>query len=125
MTFPLNCFVIGGKPTQIFTVNISDDTQNIIFLKKLIKEEKARGSLKDVDSSDLELWKVDFSFQDLVERLPNFVPDGQPLHPFEKLQMFKNGPENHIRVIVKAPVSQEAQGGLLVNCVSSGLMSLM
>ena len=118
--FPLICLILGDKPTEAFIVNVSDD-QSIMALKELIKKA-IHPRLNHVVVSSLKLWKVDLSSEDPVE---NFVPDGQPLHPFEKLQMFKNGPENHIRVIVKAPASQEARGGLLVNCVSSGLMSLM
>ena len=100
MTFPINCLILGDEPGRTFTVNISDDNQNIISLRKLIKKEIDPG-LNHVPVSDLELWEVDFCLQD--QRLANFVPDGQPLLPFQTLHMFKDGPNDHIRVIVKVP----------------------
>lgn len=57
MSLSLNCFVLGDDPDQMFTVEIAK-TKSISFLKDLIEEKKA-SQLKDVDASDLNLWKVD------------------------------------------------------------------
>ena len=81
----------------MFPVEISDDNKDISDLKKLIKSE-IDFPLK---ASDLDLWDADFSFED--ERLANFVPHGQPLYPHRTLQMFKDGPKDHIHVIVEVP----------------------
>jgi hypothetical protein len=57
MSLSLNCFVLGDDPDRMFTVEIAK-TKNVSILKDLIKEKKA-SQLKDVDASDLNLWKVD------------------------------------------------------------------
>ena len=101
MTFPVNCLILGDKLFQTFTVDISDDNQNIAILKKLIKEEKST-RLKDVDASDLNLWQVDFSIED-HELEQCVLSHGPPLHPLRKLQIFKNEPDNQVHVIVEVP----------------------
>jgi len=121
MTFSVNCLILGDNPDRTLTVNISDDNENIYFLKELLKEKMAP-RLNHVDASDLDLWKVDFSFEDHdLERLANFVPDGRPLYPIKKLQMFKDGPEKHIHVIVKVPGWPEL---LSLNCFILGHKSI-
>ena len=56
----LNCFVLGDKPEQMFTVKIPK-TDNVSTLKKLIKEEKAR-HFNHVDADSLVLWKSSIPF---------------------------------------------------------------
>jgi hypothetical protein len=53
----LNCWVLGDDSSRVFPVKIAT-TESVGTLKKLIKEEKERGFLRDVDASDLGLWKV-------------------------------------------------------------------
>jgi hypothetical protein len=60
--FLLNCFVLGDKENNVFTVKVPK-TDNVSILKKLIKEEKAH-RLCHVDASDLELWEVSFPIDD-------------------------------------------------------------
>jgi hypothetical protein len=52
----VNCLSFKDKPTKAFTVKVSK-TDNISFLKELIKAKKAR-HLAHLDASDLILYKV-------------------------------------------------------------------
>jgi len=52
----LNCFVLGGREDEVFTVEI-EKSKNLSILKDLIKEKMAH-DLNDVDASDLELLNV-------------------------------------------------------------------
>jgi hypothetical protein len=63
----LNCFVLGGRGDQVFTVKIPRN-DNVSILKDLIKEKKAH-DLDHVDASNLELWKVSLPVDTLTQEL--------------------------------------------------------
>jgi hypothetical protein len=69
----------------------------------MIKEKDFQ--LKDVDASDVDLWKVDFSPDNLEAGLVNSKPDSHPkLLSVKRLSMFKDGIVNdHLHVIAKVP----------------------
>jgi hypothetical protein len=99
----LNCFVLGDDPDRMFTVEIAK-TKNVSILKDLIKVKKAP-HLDRVAASDLDLWKVDFSPDNLEAELANFKPDSHPkLSSVQRLSMLKDGiVDDHLHVIAKVP----------------------
>jgi hypothetical protein len=103
MSLSLNCYVLGDHPDRIFTVKVPT-TDNVSILKSLIKKGKA-SPLKDIDVSDLDIWKVDLNLDNFEEELENLKPDPHLiLRPQKTLSMFKDGiVDNHLHVIVKAP----------------------
>ena len=96
----LNCFVFGDEPDRVFTVRINKN-KNVRILKDLIMEEKA-SHLNHVDASDLVLWKVDLSIDDLKAGLADFELDPQST-PLKSLLMFEDVRHQDIHVLVKAP----------------------
>jgi hypothetical protein len=98
--FLLNCFVLGDKKNQMFTVKIPK-TDNVSILKKLIKEEKAP-HLNHVAASDLELWKVSFSIDDHASKKPQTEA---PLRPNKRLLSLWHGnpSDDDLHILVKAP----------------------
>jgi hypothetical protein len=98
----LNCFVLGSRGDQVFTVEIPI-TKNVSILKKLIKEEKAP-HLDHVASSDLELWKVSLSVDSLTQQLT--VDEGlRKLHPVNKISSLFGEALNDelVHVLVQSP----------------------
>ena len=76
----LNCFVLGDKEDNVFTVKIPK-TDNVSILKKLIKEENPH-TLDRVDAKDLELWEVSFPIDDHASKKSQTQP---PLKPNKRL----------------------------------------
>jgi hypothetical protein len=102
MSLLLNCYVLGDHPDRIFAVDVLK-TNTVRDLKNLIKKEKA-SRLKDIDASDLDVWKVDISLDKFEKEFKNFKPDSHPKLRVEKrLSMFNDGIDDHLHVIVKAP----------------------
>ena len=93
MSLSLNCYV----PVEVL------ETDKISVLKDLIKQKKA-SRLKDVDASDLDIWKVDLNLDNFEEEFKNFKPDPHlKLRPQKRLSTFKDGIDDHLHVVVKAP----------------------
>jgi hypothetical protein len=61
----LNCLVLGDDPEKMFTVEILK-TKNATILKDFIKEKKDP-HLNHIAASDLNLWMVDLSLDELGE----------------------------------------------------------
>ena len=101
----LNCFLLGDDPDRMFTVKVPK-TKNVSILKSLIKKEKA-SRLKDVDASDLDLWKADFPISDLPTK--NLSTDGTKLGSGELLSDVFPSELNikSIHVTVYVPVRSE------------------
>jgi hypothetical protein len=85
----LNCFIHGDDPERMF------------------KKEKA-SRLKDIDVSDLDLWKADFPINDLPTK--NFLTDGHKLGSGELLSnVFPSELDiRFIHVTVYVPVRSES-----------------
>jgi hypothetical protein len=98
--FLLNCFVLGDKKDNVFTVKIPK-TDNVSILKKFIKEEKVH-RLGHVDASDLEIWKVSFPIDDHASKKSQTEP---PLRPDKKLfsLWYGNPSDDDLHILVKAP----------------------
>jgi hypothetical protein len=101
----LNCFIHGDDPDRMFTVKVPK-TDNVSILKSLIKNEKA-SRLKDIDASDLDLWKVDFPINDLPTK--KLLTDGPKLGSGELLSnVFPSELDiRFIHVTVYVPVRSE------------------
>jgi hypothetical protein len=105
--FLLNCFVLGDKEDNVFTVKIPK-TDNVSILKDLIKEKKAH-LLGHVDASDLELWEVSFPIDDHASKKSQTEP---PLRPDKRLFSLWHGnpSDDDLHILVKAP-------GMLQSCL--------
>jgi hypothetical protein len=102
--FLLNCFVLGDKKDNVFTVKIPK-TDNVSILKKFIKEEKAH-RLGHVDASDLEIWKVSFPIDDHASKKSQTEP---PLRVNKRLSSLWDGnpSDDDLHILVKAPGTPE------------------
>jgi len=103
--FSLNCFVLGGDSSEVFTVEILK-TKNVSILKDLIKEKQSH-RLNHVDASELILNQVSLPVDDgLEERLKQV--DLAPLKPLLPLsQVFPHVEENCLHIVVQAPTTSE------------------
>ena len=104
MSLSLNCLVVGDDRDRSFTVKIPKN-KNVYILKALIKEKKAP-HLNHVDASDLDLWKIDFPFDDLETELGNInlisYPKLSP--PYKRLStFFTDAADDCLHVIAKVP----------------------
>ena len=108
--FLLNCFVLGDKEDNVFTVKIPK-TDNVGILKKMIKEENAP-HLDHVAAKDLELWKVSFPIDDHASKKSQTEP---PLKPNKRLSSLwhDNPSDDDLHILVKAP------GMLQLSCLNS------
>ena len=70
--FLINCFVLGDKEDNVFTVKIPK-TDNVSILKGEIKKEKSH-LLSHTDASDLDLWKVCRPIDDPTSKKPQTGP---------------------------------------------------
>jgi hypothetical protein len=103
-TLSLNCFILGGDSSEVFTVKIPK-TDNVSILKRLIKEEQSP-RFNDVVASTLTTWKVSLPVDAIT---PEFTVDG--VEPCEKLQSVKKISsifgealvDEHVHVLVQAP----------------------
>jgi hypothetical protein len=100
----LNCFVLGSRGDQVFTVKI-EKTENVSILKDLIKEKKAR-LLSHVEASDLELWKVSLPVDSLTQQLTvDDIEGPRKLHPVKKISSLFGEALNDelVHVLVQSP----------------------
>ena len=101
----LNCFVLGGDSSEVFTVEILK-TKNVSILKDLIKEKQSP-RLNHVVASELILSQVSLPVDDDLEESLNHV-DLAPLKPLLSLsQLFPRVEENHLHIVVQAPTNGE------------------
>jgi len=104
-TLSLNCFVLGGNSSEVFTVEILK-TKNVSILKDLIKEKQPR-RLNHVDASELILSQVSLPVDDDLEECLKNV-DLAPLKPLLPLsQVFPGVEENRLHIVVQAPSNGE------------------
>ena len=105
MSLSFNCLVLGDELEKMFVVEV-EKTKSVSILKDLIKEKKA-SRLKDIDASDLDLWKVDFPIDDLLTK--KISTDGPKLGSGELLLGVFPSELNirFIHVIVCVPVRSE------------------
>ena len=98
--FLLNCFVLGDKEDNVFTVKIPK-TDNVGILKDEIKIKKAH-LLGHVDASDLELWEVSFPIDDHASKKSQTEP---PLRVNKRLSSLWDGDpsDDDLHILVKAP----------------------
>ena len=103
--FLLNCFVLGDKKDNEFTVKIPR-TDNVSILKDLIKEKKTH-LLNHVDASDLELWEVSFPIDDHASKK---AQTELPLRPNKRLFSLWHGnpSDDDLHILVKAPGKLQA-----------------
>ncbi|KIL57441.1 hypothetical protein M378DRAFT_171770, partial [Amanita muscaria Koide BX008] len=73
----LKCLIEGEDIVFPVTAGCNDEVSD---LKKLIRSERALGSLKDIDPHTLELWKVSTIDEPLCEMTPLF--SAQELQPY-------------------------------------------
>jgi len=108
--FLLNCFVLGDKEDNVFTVEISKN-KNVSILKDEVKKKKAP-HLNHVAASDLELWKVSFPIDDHASKKSQTEP---PLKPNKRLSSLwhDNPSDDDLHILVKAP------GMLQLSCLNS------
>lgn len=99
----LNCYLLDDDPRRLFTVKVLE-TENISILKKLIKEEKAN-TLKDVDASDLDIWKVDIPILNFQKNLSKIeLVDDNCLSPLEELSdVFPALVSKRVHVLIRLP----------------------
>ncbi len=103
--FSLNCFVLGGDSSEVFTVEILK-TKNVSILKRLIKEEQSP-RLNHVVASELILSQVSLPVDDDLEESLKHV-DLAPLKPLLPLsQVFPRVEENCLHIVVQAPTNGE------------------
>jgi len=98
--FLLNCFVLGDKEDNVFTVKIPK-TDNVGILKDEIKKKKAH-LLNHIDASDLELWEVSFPIDDHPSKKSQTEP---PLRSNKRLFSLWHGnpSDDDLHILVKAP----------------------
>jgi hypothetical protein len=98
--FLLNCFVLGDKKDNVFTVKIPK-TDNVSILKDEIKNKKAP-HLNHVAASDLELWEVSFPIDDHAYKKS---PTDPPLRPNKRLFSLWHGnpSDDDLHILIKAP----------------------
>src|SRR5258708_5670478 len=98
--FLLNCFVLGDKEDNVFTVKIPK-TDNVSILKDEVKKKKAP-HLNHVAASDLELWEVSFPIDDHASKKSQTEP---PLKPNKRLSSLWHGnpSDDDLHILVNAP----------------------
>ena len=85
MDFLLNCFVLGDKEDNVFTVKIPK-TDNVSILKDEIKKNAPH--LDHVPAKDLELWEVSFPIDDHASKKSQTE---RPLRPNKRLSSLWHG----------------------------------
>ena len=105
MSLLLNCLIHGDDPSLMFAVEIQKNNHVTVF-KDLIKEKKT-SRLKDIDASDLNLWKADFPINDDVEtelKYINLAGYSKLWPPSKKLSTFFTvAKDDYLHVIVNYP----------------------
>jgi len=99
---------------QIFPIDISAD-KTIGHLKEVVLE-KLKNQLPDIDSTSLELWKVNIPLANQAEaeakirdlKFEANTDDEQMLLSFEDVgEYFNNPPKKHLHIIVRPPSGKE------------------
>jgi hypothetical protein len=105
MDFLLNCFVLGDKEDNVFTVKIPK-TNNISILKDEIKKKNAH-CLGHVDAKDLELWNVTFPIDDHAAKKSQTE---RPLRLNKRLSSLWHGNplDDDLHILVKVPGTLQA-----------------
>jgi hypothetical protein len=102
----LNCLLLEDDPEKIFTLKIPD-SENVSFLKKLIKEEAAL-SLADVDAKDLVLRKVVLPPDNIDVQLSNLNLEKCPkLRSVQNLSSLRDIP--NLYILVELPPKCKSQ----------------
>jgi hypothetical protein len=102
-TLSLNCFVLGGDSSEVFTVDILK-TKNVSVLKDLIKEKQSR-RLNHVDASKLILSQVSLPTDTITPELTvNDIETCQKLHSVKKISsIFVEAlVDDHVHILVEA-----------------------
>ena len=103
-TLSINCFLLGGDSSEIFTVNILK-TENVSILKRLIKEELP--SPQSCPSSKLIVWKpmVSLPVDTITPELTIDDVEAQKLHPVNKISTIFGEAlvDEHVHILVQAP----------------------
>jgi hypothetical protein len=101
----LNCYILGGDPSQVFTVEILK-TKNVSLLKRLIKGEQSH-RLNHVDATELTVWKVSLPVHTITPELTvDDIETCQELHPVEPIfGIFGKAlvDVEHVHILVRAP----------------------
>ena len=100
----LHCYILDDDPKNLFTIDI-DETRTVSILKDLIKEKRAT-ILKDVDSTNLVLWKVDLPAADLKEALDKIdLAESRPLFAIDELSDIFPAPieKGRVHIVIKRP----------------------
>ena len=99
----LICYLLGDNLKRYFVVEV-EETKTVSVLKDLIKEKKA-SQLKDVDASDLDVWKVDLSIPLLKKNLDELkLDDNNSLSPADELsEVFGSPARKHVHIVIKSP----------------------
>jgi hypothetical protein len=102
--FLLNCFVLGDKQDNVFTIEIAKN-KNVGILKDEIKNKNAH-CLGHVDAKDLELWEVSFPIDDHASKKSQTEP---PLRVNKRLSSLWDGDpsDDDLHILVKAPGTPE------------------
>src|SRR6266568_4992337 len=103
-TLSLNCFVLGGDSSAVFTVKIPK-SENVSILKRLIKEERSC-RLEHVDASDLTAWKVSLPVDAITPELTlDDIETCQELHSVKKISSVFGEAlvDEHVHILVQAP----------------------
>ncbi|KIL56169.1 hypothetical protein M378DRAFT_201035 [Amanita muscaria Koide BX008] len=102
----INCFVLGGDSSEVFTVEIPK-TKNVSILKRRIKEEQSP-RLNHVAASDLIAWKVSLPVDIITPELT--VDDIETcqkaqLHSVKKVSSIfgETLVDEHVHILVQVP----------------------
>ncbi|KAM6503046.1 hypothetical protein JOM56_003023, partial [Amanita muscaria] len=115
----INCFVLGGDSSEVFTVEIPK-TKNVSILKRRIKEEQSH-RLNHVDASELIAWKVSLPVDIITPELT--VDDIETcqkaqLHSVKKVSSIfgETLVDEHVHILVQVPTAPDPTQFLSLNC---------
>jgi len=103
-TLSLNCFVLGGDSSEVFTVEILK-TKNVSILKDLIKEKQSP-RLNHVVASELILSQVSLPVDTITPELTvDNIETCQKLHSVKKVSSIFGEAlvDEHIHILVQVP----------------------
>jgi hypothetical protein len=103
-TLSINCFFLGGDPSEVFTVEILK-TKNVSILKDLIKE-KLSPRINHVVAFELTTWKVSLPVDTITPELTvDDVEACQKLHSVQKISSIfgEDEVDEHVHILVQAP----------------------
>jgi len=103
-TLSLNCFVLGGNSSEVFTVKILK-TENVSILKDLIKEKQSP-RLNHVVASELILSQISLPVDIITPELTvGDIETCQKLHSVKKISSIFGEAlvDEHVHILVQAP----------------------